>query len=68
MYKNSLNSKLINLRKIKGYTQSDIAEILNISRSTLSKYETGSLIPSVKNLKKLAKLYKVSLDYLCENI
>ena len=60
----SIGIRLINLRKVSGYTQWDVAEILNISRSTLSKYEKGIIIPNVENLIKLADLYKVSCDYI----
>ena len=60
----SIGIRLINLRKVNGYTQWDVAEILNISRSTLSKYEKGIITPNVENLIKLADLYKVSCDYI----
>lgn len=64
MDKFSLEIRLIHLRKFNGYTQWDVAELLDISRSTLSKYEKGLLIPNVENLIKLADLYNVSCDYL----
>lgn len=60
----SLTARLVELRKVNGYTQWDVAEILNISRSTLSKYEKGILEPNLENLIKLADLYNVSCDYL----
>lgn len=64
-----LAARLVELRKVNGYTQWDVAEILNISRSTLSKYEKGILEPKLENLIKLADLYKVSCDYLlCRDI
>lgn len=59
-----LSTRLVHLRKIHGYTQWDVAEMINISRSTLSKYEKGVLEPNLENLIKLADLYKVSCDYL----
>lgn len=65
----SLETRLVKLRKFNGYTQWDVAEILDISRSTLSKYEKGILEPNLENLIKLADLYKVSCDYLlCRDI
>lgn len=64
MKKNLLSLKLIYLRKQKGYTQCEVSEILNISRSTLSKYEKGTRIPNLKTIIKLANLYNVSCDYL----
>lgn len=65
----SLETRLVKLRKFNGYTQWDVAEMINISRSTLSKYEQGVLEPNLENLIKLADLYKVSCDYLlCRDI
>ena len=61
--------RLIYLRKQKGYTQYEVSEILNISRSTLSRYEKGLRIPNAEILIQLAELYEVSCDYLlCEDI
>lgn len=52
-----INSKL---------SQEKVAEILNIARSNISKYENGNLEPNLKLLKDFCKLYKVSADYLLE--
>ena len=56
-----------NLRKIreeKGYTQTDVAEILNIKRQQYQRYESGNNeIPS-RFIKQLAAVYKVSADYI----
>lgn len=69
MEKNSLSLRLTYLRKQKGYTQYEVSEILNISRSTLSKYEHGTRIPNIETLMQLATLYGVSCDYLlCRDI
>lgn len=69
MKKNTLSLRLVYLRKQKGYTQYEVSEILNISRSTLSKYEKGTRIPNLEILIKLANLYNVSCDYLlCRDI
>ncbi len=64
MNKNTLSLKLIYLRKKHGYTQHDLSEIIHISRSTISKYEKGELIPNLLTLEKLADLYCVSYDFL----
>jgi len=53
-----------NLREDKDLTQQDIANILNISQTTYSRYENGRLdIPSV-SLVKLADFHKTSIDYI----
>lgn len=48
----------------KGLTQSAVAKLLNIDRSTISKWESGVAIPDQSILPKIADLYNVSVDYL----
>ena len=56
------------LRKQKGITQSDLAAILNYGYTAVSNYESGRNEPSIKDLKKIAEFFDVSLDYLlCVN-
>ncbi len=45
-------------------TQNEIAEILGVKATTISKYEAGTLEPNIESLKKLADLFKVSIDEL----
>lgn len=54
----------IDLRKNSHLTQQQVADYLEIDRSNYSKYELGILTISVEMLIKLAKLYKVSTDYI----
>ncbi len=58
------NIKLI--RVTKDYTQLKVQIDTGISQSTLSKYETGELMPTTENLMILAKYYKTSLDFLMD--
>ncbi len=59
MYKN-----IKNLRENKDLTQKEVAEILNVSQTTYSRYENGKLnIPST-TLIRLSKFYNISVDYL----
>ena len=58
-----------NLRKTreeKGYTQTDVANILNIKRQQYQRYESGNNEIPIKFVKQLAIIYKVSTDYLLE--
>lgn len=58
-----------NLRKIreeKGYTQNNVADILNIKRQQYQLYESGKREIPIIFVKKLATIYKVSVDYLLE--
>lgn len=52
------------LRIANEYTQKQIAEILNIDRSTYAYYESGKTKPDIAQLAKLARLYNVSVDSL----
>ncbi len=57
-----LSNNLRYLRKKYGLTQSQMGEILNISRQAYSNYETNSRTPDLDTLLFLADFYKVSLD------
>lgn len=56
--------RLRELRDAKGLSQTDVAERLDVTRSTISGYENNIITPSVEQLVKLAVLYNVSLDYM----
>lgn len=62
--KNSLSTKLELLRKSKGLTQKDVADILKINRTTYTKYETGVTEPNISSLRILAEIFEVDLNYL----
>ena len=53
-------------RKNKKLSQEEVANILNIARSNISKYENGNLEPTIQTLKELCQLYEVSADDLLE--
>ena len=59
-----LSERLTALRKGKGYSQSQLAQALNLSPSTIGMYEQGRRVPDLGALVALAKLYRISLDYL----
>lgn len=59
-----LAEKLVYLRKKQGLSQLKLAEMMNVSRQAISRWETGIAVPSAENLKYLGNLYNVSLDYL----
>ncbi len=58
------NIKLI--RVTKDYTQLKVQMDTGISQSTLSKYESGDVLPTAENLLILAAYYKTSVDFLMD--
>ena len=59
-----LNQKLQELRKKKGLTQEELAERLYVSRTAVSKWESGRGYPSIDSLKRIATVFSVSIDEL----
>lgn len=59
-----LGEKIKIYRENKNMTQYEIAEILGVKPTTVSKYESGTLEPNIESLKKLAELFEVSIDEL----
>ena len=62
----NLGNSLFHARKRRGLSQEDVAEKLGVSRQTISKWETGETIPDIRQCKRLAVLYQMSLDELIE--
>ena len=62
-----LGNNLILARKKKGLSQEAVAEVLNVSRQTISKWELNETLPDVYQAKKLAQLYGMSVDELIES-
>ncbi len=54
------------LRQEKGMTQAELAEKINYSDKTVSKWERGESLPDIVVLKNVADLFEVTLDYLVE--
>jgi transcriptional regulator with XRE-family HTH domain len=58
------NEKLQELRKKKGLTQEELGEALFVSRTAISKWESGRGYPNIDSLKDIAKFFSVSIDEL----
>lgn len=56
--------KLQQLRKAKEWTQEQLAEELFVSRTAISKWESGKGYPNIDSLKSISKLFSVSIDDL----
>ena len=59
-----LNEKLQQLRKQKNLTQEELAQALYVSRTAISKWESGRGYPSIDSLKAIAKFFGISVDEL----
>lgn len=60
----TLGEKLSKLRKENNYTQEQLADILNVSRQSISKWESDIAYPETDKLIKIGKLFECSMDYL----
>lgn len=58
------NNKLYTLRKQKGLSQEELANRLNVSRQTVSKWEVGDSTPDLEKLVAISDLFDISLDEL----
>lgn len=63
----SFAENLINLRKQKGWSQDDLADNLNLSRQAISKWENDTSKPDIDNIKKISKIFSVTIDDLLNN-
>ncbi|MCI9200032.1 MAG: helix-turn-helix transcriptional regulator [Lachnospiraceae bacterium] len=61
-----LGNHLFHARKKKGLSQEEVAGKLGVSRQTISKWETDETLPDIRQSKRLAVMYGLSLDELIE--
>lgn len=59
-----LSTRLKQLRSERNLTQTDLANVLNIAKTTVAAYEQGKSEPSIDTLIKIADYFNVSIDYL----
>lgn len=59
-----LHEKIYSQRKLKGFSQEELAEKLGVSRQAVSKWETGEALPEITKLKGLAEVFGVTTDFL----
>lgn len=62
--KMTFGEKLAQLRRENNYTQEQLAEILQVSRQSISKWESGLSFPETDRLIKIGRLFSCSMDYL----
>ena len=59
-----LAEKIIKLRKQRAWSQEELAEKVDVSRQSVSKWESGSSIPDINKLIILSEIFSVSTDFL----
>ena len=59
MFIMEVSEKLQELRKEKGLTQEELAEALFVSRTAISKWESGRGVPNIESLKAISKFFSV---------
>lgn len=56
--------KILQCRKQKGLTQSQLAELLGVTRQAVSRWESDSVFPETENLVEMGRFFNVTVDYL----
>jgi transcriptional regulator with XRE-family HTH domain len=59
-----MGEKIALLRRQRGWSQEELADRLDVSRQSVSKWESGGSIPDLERVAKLAQVFEVSTDYL----
>ena len=62
-----LADKIINERKKNGWSQEELAEMLSVSRQSVSKWESAQAAPDLNRIIKMAEIFGVSTDYLLKD-
>ena len=63
----AIGDKILSLRKDNGWSQQQLANEIGTSGPIIGRYERGEITPSVEVAKKLAKAFRVTLDYLVDD-
>lgn len=62
-----LGDNILNLRKKYGLSQEQLGEQINVTRQTISNWELGETNPNPEQLKRLSKIFNISIDELLDN-
>lgn len=62
-----LEEKLFLLRKKSGMSQDELADAIDVSRQSISKWEAGKSVPSIESLVAISEMFHVSVDYLVKD-
>ncbi|WP_304752575.1 helix-turn-helix domain-containing protein [Dubosiella newyorkensis] len=62
----NLGEKIIELRKKEGYSQEELASLLDVSRQSVSKWELNASTPDLDKIVRLSEIFHVSIDSLLQ--
>ena len=62
-----LADKIMNLRKKAGWSQEELAEQLNVTRQSVSKWEGARAVPDMEKVVQMSRIFGVSTDYLLKD-
>ena len=57
-----LGEKLMRLRKKHGYSQQEVADLISVTRQTISNWENGKSYPDLEMIIKVSDYFKISID------
>ncbi len=60
----NISNRIIKLRKQKGWSQEELAEKLDVSRQSVSKWESGTSVPDLTRILQMSEIFGVTTDYL----
>lgn len=60
----NISEKIMKLRKTRGLSQEELADMLDVTRQSVSKWESGQSIPDIQKIVQLSQLFGVTTDYL----
>jgi len=63
----NISDKIAYLRKREGWSQEELGNKLDISRQSVSKWESGASLPDIDNIVRLSEIFEVSTDYLLKD-
>ena len=63
-----LADKIMELRKKNGWSQEELAEILNVSRQSISKWESAQSMPTMDKIVQMSEVFGVSTDFLLKTV
>ena len=59
--------KIMSLRKQYGWSQEELADLIGVSRQSVSKWESAASIPDIQKIIKMSEVFGVLIDYLLKN-